>query len=176
MKFTYREGSRVAGVSAQVAGEELERIRQDRGAIVAHDVVEAARPDAAPLHPAFEWDDIKAAEAHRQWQARHIIKAVRVVMESSEQGKAAERPYVVHVPSDNGGKGHYQRPEVVAKNIDQWERALSAAISRETAMRSAVLELQKIAEESADADKLAMLAVALKALDTAGTALRGIHH
>lgn len=81
MVYQWKAGSHVA-IKAQVAGEELERIRtHNNGRLESADVVEAARPEDAPLHPAFEWDDFKAAEAYRVEQAKYIIRHVDVVME-----------------------------------------------------------------------------------------------
>jgi len=48
------------------------------GVLVPNDVVEAARNSDHPLHDEFEWDDGKAAEAHRVDQARSLIKRVKL--------------------------------------------------------------------------------------------------
>lgn len=45
-----------------------------------------ARDEASPLHPAFEWDDAKAAHAHRLEQASYLIRSVVIV---SDEGKDA---------------------------------------------------------------------------------------
>jgi hypothetical protein len=68
------------GVDAQTAGEELDRIRQEHGTLEPGTVVDESRPEEAPLHPAFEWCDPKAAELYREHQATHLIKQVRVVV------------------------------------------------------------------------------------------------
>jgi hypothetical protein len=68
------------GVDAQTAGEELDRIRQEHGMLEPGIVVDESRPDEAPLHPAFEWCDPKAAELYREHQASHLIKQVRVIV------------------------------------------------------------------------------------------------
>lgn len=71
-------------VSAQTAGEELDRIYQSRGKLLPADVVNESRGEAAPLHDCFEWDDPAAAEKYREHQARGIIRAVVVVKEEPE--------------------------------------------------------------------------------------------
>jgi len=69
-------------IEAQIAGEELERIRvRNNGRLDNGDVVEAARDKRSPLHPAFEWDDKTAAHAYRLDQAGNLIRAVDVVIE-----------------------------------------------------------------------------------------------
>ena len=68
----------------QVIGEALEKIRTSHGdRLKPEDVVAAARPKSNPLHKHFEWDDSKAAEAHRANQARAIIRVVRIAARSN---------------------------------------------------------------------------------------------
>lgn len=65
---------------AQIAGEALDELQHDEGGTLTPPVVvNAARPIAAPLHPLFEWDDVQAAERHREDQARHIISSIRII-------------------------------------------------------------------------------------------------
>lgn len=53
---------------------ELERIRLVHGGILRPcDVVQEAKDPENPLHSRFQWDDAKAAEQHRLWQARELI-------------------------------------------------------------------------------------------------------
>lgn len=88
-------------VPAQVAGEEIERIRRDRGDFFQpDDLVEEGRPDDAPLHPAFEWDDAKAAEEHRKQQARQLVAHITVVDENKPPDQQM-RAYV-SVPTSVG--------------------------------------------------------------------------
>ncbi len=71
----------VFGVSAQDAGEELERIKTERGFLSPEAVVDESRPPEAPLHGCFEWDDAIAAEKYRCQQASHIIRSITVDIE-----------------------------------------------------------------------------------------------
>lgn len=79
--------------SAQSVGEELERIRQQKGELSPKTVVEQARSLTSPLHDYFEWNDQKAAESHRRHQARQLITAVRVVYKENSEPKTM-RPFV----------------------------------------------------------------------------------
>jgi hypothetical protein len=81
-QYCYAEGLEDAvrfGIDPQVAGEELERIKQRDGTIVPAAVVDEARPEDAVLHPAFTWNDPEAAEKYREIEARQLIKRVRVI-------------------------------------------------------------------------------------------------
>lgn len=89
-----KQGAPGVGIAAQVAGEELERIRvHNNGRLESKAVVDASRPKTAPLHPAFEWNDKKAAESWRMEQASHIIRTIEVVVEEVEK-KAPTRAFV----------------------------------------------------------------------------------
>lgn len=74
-------------LDAQEAGEELERIRLAHGGeLRTPDIVDESRPKGAKLHPAFTWDDAKAAELYRRKEAREIVQAV--VVKSEQAGKS----------------------------------------------------------------------------------------
>jgi hypothetical protein len=58
---------------------ELSLLMEAHGRLTPQLVVDAARPDDAPLHSRFEWNDEIAGERYRLDQAREIIRSVRVV-------------------------------------------------------------------------------------------------
>lgn len=91
--FQFREGSRLTG-DAQAVGEELERLKAAHGGITAHLVVKKAAAPNSALHSYFEWNDTRAAEAHRLSQAGHLIRCVAVVIEPEP---ASEAPAAVSV-------------------------------------------------------------------------------
>lgn len=81
MVYKFKAGSMIK-VDAQLAGAELERLEAD-GNLTAKALVDASRPEDAPLHKEFEWNDSIAAEAYREQQARHIINSIEVVREET---------------------------------------------------------------------------------------------
>lgn len=68
--------------------DQLLAIRSEAGRLTPQIVVDAARPDAHPLHSKFEWDDSLAAEAHRRSQAADLIRSVRVTYLPVDEGSA----------------------------------------------------------------------------------------
>lgn len=82
----------------QVVGENLQRLL-DSGIVNPVDVVDSARSISSPLHPFFEWDDSKAAEAYRKQQARLYLRCIKVVM-PDEQEVRAFHPVVIEVSED----------------------------------------------------------------------------
>ncbi len=61
------------------------------GLLMPEVVVNAARPPSSPLHSYFTWDDSEAAEKHRLWEARQLL---RVTVEYIKHG-GKERSYKV---------------------------------------------------------------------------------
>lgn len=133
--YSFRPGARVTGVSAADAGAELARLRQS-GPLTPRVVVDEARDAANPLHPAFEWDDAKAADEHRLQQARGIIRAVYVKTVSDE----APRPVFVHVTTEDGGS--YERLSVVAATPDLYATAVDELRGKLVAAQQSLRELE----------------------------------
>ena len=69
--------------SANVAGEVCEELDRTVG-LTPENLVDASRPEDAPLHSEFEWDDQVAAEEFRRTQARQMICNLSIVIEEKE--------------------------------------------------------------------------------------------
>lgn len=168
-QYVFRGGSRVTGVDAYTAGSELQRIHQKHGALRADDVVDEARPDDAPLHPAFEWQDAVAAEEWRKAQARHLIRSVQVINERDEQA-------AVYVSVQTETEREYQPLEVIVNKPDLYGMAIHEAQQRINAAKKALHELETAAGESeVDQRHLAAIQIAMQALATASGAVEALH-
>lgn len=108
-------------VPAQVAGEELHRIYQERGELQAADIVDESRPESAPLHPCFEWDDFKAAELYRQKQARNLVECIVTEAETTKNECVEVRAYL-HT------SGSYHPVESVVKSVDMHKELVKSAV------------------------------------------------
>lgn len=135
--YNFRRGAEIESIDAQTAGEELARITEQHGGLTPAVVVDESRPDDAPLHPAFEWDDAVAAELHRQFQADTLIKAVQVVRKKDEP----DEPVFVKVRSAR----NYQPVEQVAKRLDLYEEAFRDACERLGEAQTALEQLVAVA-------------------------------
>jgi len=71
---------------------ELTGIYQKYGELTPQAVVDEARPETAPLHNRFEWDDALAGEAFRRVQAGELIRSVRI--QYGIDPKTSERKYI----------------------------------------------------------------------------------
>ena len=130
MTVEYGWRSRYAhpSVPAQAVGEELERIcKQSDGVLDPKIIVEEARDENSPLHPAFEWDDAEAAERWRLDQARGLARALSVKVVDTPDAEPVRA--FVRLSSDED-RGYHAIPEVLASPLmrKQWvEQALREA-------------------------------------------------
>ena len=93
-KMVYRWKQERFPISAQAAGEELERIERECGQITPQSVLDESGDDDAVLHGLFEWDDLSAANEYRLVQAREIIRHIVVVEISGQKMPEPVRAFV----------------------------------------------------------------------------------
>jgi tRNA A37 N6-isopentenylltransferase MiaA len=157
-QYQYRE--RYVGpkaVPAQMVAEELERIGTT-GPINPSRIIEAARPDGAPLHPMFEWDDKAAAHEYRLNQARRLARAIVVVRVKGEE----PRSLFVHVPpakEEGQREGKYVTLTTVADDEAEYQRALEQALRY---MESGERLLTEVREAAEGRGKVEALAIAIQ--------------
>lgn len=193
LKFEFRQGARYS-IDPNVVGKELKRIHGENGVIEPVAVVNESRPESAPLHPVFEWDDEHAAEQYRIWQARKLIKAVQVV-ETKEGVKVPTMVYA-HVPSASASdqtegdapqkegatqsqpvRSGYQPVSVIVQRPDMYASALSELQRRVNSSKEALDALRRAASETPDTDqdRMARIAIAVQAMQTASAAVQALH-
>lgn len=109
---------------------ELDRIQTaNEGLLRPADVVEESRPDEAPLHPVFTWDDYEAAEKWRQDEARRLIRSVCVVVES--QPESEPRPVFIHTTNPHGtDEPGYRTVSSVVSDDDLRRQAVADAAAQ----------------------------------------------
>jgi hypothetical protein len=162
-------------VAPDLAYQELEQIRESHGGkLTPKAVVQAAEPKSAPLHPLFEWRDKVAGNMYREWQARTVIKSIKVEY-LTEEGTTRDRPGFLNVrvmEEDGTRKSYYQNSQVAITRPDEWLSAVGLAQSRIDSARRALDELLVIAKQSEDPDRLQKISLAAMALQTAHDVLR----
>ena len=126
MVYRFREGYHYKGIEAQDIGDTLDAIRAASGGrLIPGVVVEESRPEDAPLHPCFTWDDAIAAEKCREDEARRVIRSYVVVTVDAD---GAEREELANVsvanPYDEEGPAYLPTrtalddPDLRARIID----------------------------------------------------------
>jgi len=155
----------------RVIDQEMTRIYKRDGFVKPSIVVQEATPKEAPLHGYFEWNNRKAADQHRLWQARHLIRVARIKTNGTEE-RLTHVP-AIRVEESDEREGEYKTPMAIAESVDEYERAWSMAEAKLKGAKRAVDELEHAAGRKAQPEGLlARIALAAKSIDTALQALQ----
>jgi beta-galactosidase/beta-glucuronidase len=150
----FRGAYRPKGVSPEVVVDELVRIYQDVEQPTPVDIVEAARPKNAPLHPAFEWNDKKAGEAYRLVQAGQMLRSVYIKTTPSDPSPVR---FFLTVQGDDPRKMHSYLPttdassEQIAEVTQRWADDIAALERRLQALGLFVGRVPEIMTELREA-------------------------
>lgn len=114
-------------VPAQVAGEYLDSLKEQNGGTLTPQVVlDNSRDTNAVLHPCFEWDDGKAAERFRLYQARQIITSLVVTIDTPDKEPKTVNALVNIAPLYE--KANYIPITVAMNNVTNREQVLKNAL------------------------------------------------
>ena len=97
-KYKFRTNSPYKNEDANKVGRYLEK--KFKGRVTAEKTEKIARDKNSPIHKYFEWDDTKAAYAHRLYQARSLINALYVVIDGEEPVRAYENVFVSEIDAN----------------------------------------------------------------------------
>lgn len=171
IKYQFKAGAHVKNVTADVVGNELDRIYKTNKKITVDIVVDESRPETAPLHPAFEWDDALAAESFRKYQARDIIKSVVIVTDNNKPEPISQ---YVHVPTES--EPAYHPVSVVTSNMDYYIATLHDLTKQMNALMKTINRLKEQAEEAnEDEDRIVKISIAVQAMATAQSAVMALN-
>lgn len=154
MQYKWKSQTRHMPVSADVAHSVCEEIASN-GELTPKALVDASRPEDAPLHPAFEWNDAVAAERYRETQAQYIIRHIEVVPE------VTQTPTRAFVSITREPKGEKRKPEYFYHTISEVmndenmkQQLLAQAFSDLAAFKRKYITLSELADVFAAIDKL----------------------
>ena len=168
-RAVFRQGAKPAGISADDALDELNRIRRDAGELTAKAVVNESRPEEAVLHGQFEWRDDVAGERYREHQATSLIRSIRVIEPEADETTPA---FINVQPSGHVGK--YEPPIIVAASVDFLAPAASNAQRQLNSAQKAVEDLHAIVAQDGD-DRAALILAAIKSIEVARDAVSKFH-
>ena len=123
MVYSWKQGTRYK-TDANVAGTVCAEM-EAAGTLTAENLVEASRPEEAPLHDEFEWDNTKAADEWRKHQARNIIHSLVLVTEPGTKTEGVRAFFKLEVKSPN-----YESIVAIVQEENKYE-ALKASALRE---------------------------------------------
>lgn len=145
--YKYRDGFRGnRKIPAEVVANELERIRKAKGglSITPKTIVQESRSPSSVLHDCFEWDNEIAAELHREYQARHLVKSIVIIREEEDEPEPA---YYNVVRKDVQG---YAPRSIVIQHLDLFESAKNGLLAN---IRGAQNNLRQLIKHAPTAKK-----------------------
>ena len=139
MVYEWKTGSRHK-VSAAVAAEVMDRLAEENR-LNAPDLVNESRPEDAPLHPEFEWDDSVAAEKWREEQASALIRHLVVRIEANDQEYPTRQYFMVQKELNT-----YEPIQVILKDEDKTAMLLEQAKRELQAFKAKYAGLKELAD------------------------------
>ena len=100
--------------------EELTDLNKEHGHLTPDLVLDSAISVTSPLHTLFEWDDTKAGHSFRLWQARKLIRSVKI-----ERPDGQLMPKFISLKVED--ERHYEEASVVVQDRDKWSAVLEDA-------------------------------------------------
>ena len=155
-KYSYRRGFNFR-VPAQVVGETLEELAQT-GELTSARFLDVSRPEDAPTHNLFEWNDSVAAERYRLQQATVAINSVEVQIVNESTATAISQAAFVNVIS----KAPARTGEFAPIDV-----ALSDANMRNALLQNALKELQSFRRKYSQLSELTAVFAEIKKVEQA---------
>lgn len=145
MIYKVKSGFRLKASLAQSVGEECERLESE-GRLTAQNLLDDSRPEDAPLHDCFEWNDGVAAEKWRLAQASYIIRSIEVTVEEANE---PTRAFVATVSDD---KREYRAIGYVLRSTESRDALLESARRELLSFRRKYATLYELAKVFAAID------------------------
>lgn len=137
MVYQWKPTSQIKA-DAQEAGNVCEELERTVG-LTAQNLLNASRPEDAPLHGEFEWDDTVAAEAYRETQAQYIIRMLCIAPD--EEHKEPVRAYFVTERAKE-----YDSVNVILQDVNKRTALLDMALKELTAFKKKYSVLSELAD------------------------------
>ena len=147
--MTYKWKTFYCKTSAAVAGAVCEELDRTVG-LTPENLVNASRPEDAPLHQEFEWNDELAAEEYRKTQARLLISNLSIVIEEQKQEPVRAFFSLQHGFKKNSGM--YESTITILGDEEKRARLLEKAKKEMLAFKNKYEMLTELAEVFASID------------------------
>lgn len=101
VSYAAASGGCLTHTQARAAGTVMAQIEQEEGCVTPSSLLAVSRPEAAPCHNLYTWDDTLAGEKWRLEESRRIIRSVCIVNPAIPQAEQIiRRAFVNIVPCD----------------------------------------------------------------------------
>lgn len=134
--YQWKSGSQIK-TDANIAGAVCEQLEQTVG-LTAETLLDASRPESAPLHREFEWNDEAAAEAYRRDQARYIIRSLCVKAESETNAEPVRAFFKLESASS------YESVRIIISEVEKHTALLDLAMKELKAFERKYAQLAEL--------------------------------
>lgn len=126
--YDIKKGFQISKKFAQPAGEIMAELEAENK-LTAEELVNVSRPEDAPLHDYFEWNDAIAAEKYRVRQGNYLIEAVIEVHSkpSTEDSNKVEIEVVKPFYALGNNSNNYYHIETIVQSEDKAQKLLAMA-------------------------------------------------
>ena len=145
--YRFHESARLSPeLDPQVVGERLASLRQNGHGFTPEAIVDDARPESSPLHLAFTWDDVVAAERQRLAEAGYLIRHVVTIVHDDERDETRQvRAFIPVEMADIEDDLRYVSMEVAMTNPDYRAQVLGRALGEMIAFRRKYQDFEELA-------------------------------
>lgn len=119
--YQWKSGSRIKA-DAQKSGELFEQLSNTAEGLTARTLLDANKPETAPLHNEYEWNDETAADNWRLHQSRHFINSIAIIETTSEDVETPVRAF--HITTS---ESKYEPITAIIKEPDKYAALLKSA-------------------------------------------------
>lgn len=133
---TWRSGPCVFKADAQKVADEISSIGIS---VKPEEIVDKARDESTELHKCFEWDDTKAAEKYRVYQARQIVCHL-IVKEVNDDPQKHEVRFFYKTDSQEG----YKPTSYIMRNKDEYHKLLERVLAELSAFKKKYSTLKEL--------------------------------
>lgn len=144
VEYVAKPGSRLSKADAVMVGSTIDSIAKEKGKVQPSDLLDSARVPTSPIHHLFEWDDSKAAEAHRLSQASYLIRSIEVKFIGSPDDVPRTRGFEI-VRTDEGSSG-YVPIQTIVQNVGYTSQLVDRAKADLKTWAHKYATLRKVAE------------------------------
>ena len=141
--WTKVPGAHISNAEAAAVGETLTAFwAKHKRPMQAADLLEAAKAKTSPLHGLFEWNDAKAAAAHRLSRAGKLLGSIQITWEKVPGVKVSGKGAVA---LKGRGPG-YIPARVVHRDVDMTKEYLALAKKELTSWYMRFTRIREVAE------------------------------
>lgn len=142
--YALRRNARLPkGITADLVGREVEAEQREHGVCSPRALVERERPEQAPLHECFEWNDARAAEEYRVDQARALVRSL-VIIRGETSAPAYVHVTITDADDDEEREGYIDVLSAM-RNPRQRQQVLMEALEQLNGMRQRYADFQELA-------------------------------